>query len=512
MLLEIVSNVAAWFTLSSVLTLLPVILGVILGYIAIEQFWIWRTAQGLPGPRFVLPIFGSIFQMVYDPFAFWDTQDKFGPLSWNSLFGKFMVFCQSTEHSRTIFANSANNNFQVCLNLNGERLLGKGNMAFLQGDVHKKLRKQLLVLFTKKALGKYLSIQETAIRRYINDWFELPKKEGTITMRPLIRELNLETSQKVFVGPYLAENKRKPFNDDYGLMMDGLLCMPFSFPGSTLWFAIRARKRVVAMLSDMAGRSKAQMKKMQTDSSITPECLLDFWMADTVAALDAHERNLAEGKPSEPPAHSSDHEVGSSVLDFLFAAQDASSASLTWLCHYLAKYPDILQRVRKEQKAVRPNDEPLTLELLNQMTYTRQVVKEVLRFRAPATLVPHIALDNFKMPDSDVVIPKGSLVVPSVFSSSFQGFTDPYKFDPDRFSPERKEDMTYSSNFLVFGSGPHRCLGYEYATHHLLAFTAIFATHVDFERVWNDNSEAIVYGPTIYPGDGCVLKVRQRAY
>jgi len=304
----------------------------------------------------------------------------------------------------------------------------------------------------------------------------------------------------VFIGPYLESSKRKPFNDDYGLMMDGLLCMPWAFPGSTLWYAIRARKRIVATLAEMASKSKTQMKKMQTDSDIAPECLLDFWMTDTVAALDK----------SEEPPHSSDEEVGSTMLDFLFAAQDASSASLTWLCHYLAKFPDVLARVRAEQKSVRPNDEPLTLELLTQMTYTKQVVKEVLRYRAPATLVPHVALDNFKI--DEVVIPKGSLVIPSVFSSSFQGFTDPYTFDPDRFSPDRKEDITYSANFLVFGSGPHRCLGYEYATHHLLAFTAIFSTLVDFDRVWNENSEAIVYGPTIYPGDGCVLNVKERSY
>jgi len=496
----------------SFLSVLPVILGLVIGYIVIEQFWVWRAAQGMPGPRWVPPFFGNVFEMVYDPFAFWDKQDKFGPLSWNSIFGKFMVFCQSTEHSRTIFSNSANNNFQVCLNLNGERLLGKGNMAFLQGDVHKKLRKQLLSLFTKKALAKYVSLQEDRIRTHMKQWLKDCEKNGTITLRPLIRELNLETSQKVFVGPYLDEDKRKPFNDDYGAMMDGLLCMPWAFPGSTLWRAIRARKRIVALLSDMVARSKAQMRKMQTDSSISAECLLDFWMTDTVAALDKYEADKEAGvDPSTlvVPPHSSDEDVASTLLDFLFAAQDASSSSLTWCAHYLAKYPDVLEKVRAEQKALRPNDEPLSLESLTQMTYTRQVVKEVLRYRAPATLVPHVALDNFKLND-DVTIAKGTLVIPSVFSSSFQGFTEPFKFDPDRFSPERKEDITYSTNFLVFGTGPHRCLGYEYAMHHLLAFTALFATHTNIERVWNDNSEALVYGPTIYPGDGCVLKITNR--
>jgi len=79
------ATIASFFSFYS---LLPVILGLIIGYIVIEQFWVWRAAQGLPGPRFVVPFLGSVLQMVYDPVGFWDLQDKYGPLSWNSLVGK----------------------------------------------------------------------------------------------------------------------------------------------------------------------------------------------------------------------------------------------------------------------------------------------------------------------------------------------------------------------------------------------------------------------------------------
>lgn len=498
----------------SLYSLLSVVLGLIIGYIVIEQFWVWRAAQGLPGPRFVLPFVGSVFQMVYDPVGFWDKQDKLGPLSWNSLVGNFMIFTQESKLSQVIFKNSANNNFQVCLNLNGERLLGKGNIAFMQGDVHKTLRQQVLYLFTKKALGKYVSVQEDCIRRAINNWFKLAKENyGSIEVRSVIRELNLETSQKVFVGPYLDEGRRQRFCDDYMLMNDGLLCLPWSFPGSTLWKAIRARKRIVAMLAEFAGRSKIAMRKVKETGEGQPECLLDFWMADTVDRLDAWEKAKSESDDPDsipPPPHSDDYEIGSTVLDFLFASQDASSASLTWVCHFLSKHPDVLEKVRAEQKEVRPDDNlPLSLNMLNQMTYTRQVMKEVLRIRAPATLVPHVALENFKL-NEEVVIPKGTLVVPSVYSSSFQGFPNPHTFDPDRFGPERKEDIKYKTNFLVFGSGPHKCLGYEYAMLHLLAFTALFTSHVDFERVFTAQSDNIVYGPTIYPADGCILNIKER--
>ncbi len=49
-----------------------------------------------------------------------------------------------------------------------------------------------------------------------------------------------------------------------------------------------------------------------------------------------------------------------------------------------------------------------------------------------------------------------------------QGFQDADRFDPDRFSEERKEDIVHGRNFLTFGFGPHGCVGREYAINHLV--------------------------------------------
>lgn len=59
-----------------------------------------------------------------------------------------------------------------------------------------------------------------------------------------------------------------------------------------------------------------------------------------------------------------DDEIGNTLLDFLFAAQDASTASLVWVMHLLADNPDVLKRVRDEQQKVRPNDEEINATTL----------------------------------------------------------------------------------------------------------------------------------------------------
>ncbi len=63
--------------------------------------------------------------------------------------------------------------------------------------------------------------------------------------------------------------------------------------------------------------------------------------------------------------------------------------------------------------------------------YTRSVIKEILRVRPPAVMVPAIAMVDFPLAP-DYTCPRGSLVVPSIWAACMQGFPDPDKFEPER--------------------------------------------------------------------------------
>jgi cytochrome P450 len=71
------------------------------------------------------------------------------------------------------------------------------------------------------------------------------------------------------------------------------------------------------------------------------------------------------------------------------------------------------------------------LQNVDDMVYTRAVVKEVLRYRPPAVFVPQIAMQDVKLTD-DYTVPKGSIVVPSLYAACMQGFPNAETFDPER--------------------------------------------------------------------------------
>lgn len=68
---------------------------------------------------------------------------------------------------------------------------------------------------------------------------------------------------------------------------------------------------------------------------------MDFWAVRCLEELrEAEETGVPAG------AHTNDHEMADTVMDFLFASQDASTASLVWMVCLMAGHPLVLAKVR----------------------------------------------------------------------------------------------------------------------------------------------------------------------
>lgn len=102
----------------------------------------------------------------------------------------------------------------------------------------------------------------------------------------------------------------------------------------------------------------------------------------------AKEAALANGG-AKMPREFTDREMALVVLSFLFASQDAMSSGIIYMFQHLADHPDILAKIREEQKRIRGGDytKPMTLEQVDEMLYLRAVIKESLRLKPPVTMV-----------------------------------------------------------------------------------------------------------------------------
>ncbi|KAG8490739.1 hypothetical protein CXB51_013987 [Gossypium anomalum] len=450
--------------------------------------------RNVPGPNILFPFLGNVIPLITNPTKFWQLQAQLSAsvrFSVNYVFGRFIVFIRNTELFHLIFANIKPDAFSLIVHPFGKKLFGQRNMIYMFGQDHKDLRRHIAPNFTPKALSTYTQLQQLIILEHLKSWERLwstVSPAEPIPLRLLVRDLNLETSQTVFVGKYLSSEARERFKVDYDLFNTGLMKLPFDIPGFAFRKAKLGIERMLKTLTHCAAESKKRMLQGED-----PSCLIDFWMQEMV-------RVTAEYKTPLP--HFTDEEIGNYLFDFLFAAQDASTSSLLWAVTLLDSHPDVLRKVREEVSRIwsPESDALMTAEQLREMKYTQAVALEVVRYRPPATLVQHIAVEDFPLTEW-YTIPKGSIVFPSVYESSFQGFREADRFEPERFSEERQEDKELPG----FWAGPHQCAGQRYALNHLVLFIAMFVTLLDFKRHRTDGCDEIMYTPTISPKDGCMV-------
>jgi len=486
-----------FFSPSNAITWAYTTFAIVIALLVLEQSVYRYKKRHLPGDKWTIPIIGKFADSMKPTMEGYMKQWDSGALSALSVFNIFIVMASTTEYSRKILNSPAH--AEPCLVYSAKQILFPDNWVFLNGKEHVEYRRSLNLLFTRKALGMYFNIMDSVIRKHIKGWLADAMADPTPrSMMRTVRDINVETSLRVFCGSYLPDEASREICDKYWDITKALelVNFPFAFPGTKVYRAIQARKIAFAWLELAAHRSKEAMAQGKESS-----CMLDEWVT------------LLNDPAYNGRREFSDREMAMVLLSFLFASQDAMSSGLIYGFQHLADHPDILAKIREEQSRVRSGQQnkPMTLDDLDLMPYLRAVVKESFRVMPPVTMVPYLVKKAFPI-SNDYTVPVGSMVIPSFYKP----LHDPKAYpDPDTMSPERWLDPEnpankHPQNYLVFGSGPHKCIGIEYATMNTALVLALASELTEWEHVVTPLSDKVQIIATLYPQDGCLLKFTPR--
>jgi C-22 sterol desaturase len=295
------------------------------------------------------------------------------------------------------------------------KLLGADNWVFLDGKAHVDFRKGLNGLFTRKALDIYLPGQEDVYNDYFARFLKITENVGgkPVPFMPEFREVMCAVSCRTFVGHYISDEAIKKIADDYYLITAALelVNFPIIIPYTKTWYGKKAADMVLAEFAKCAAKSKA---RMAAGGEIS--CIMDGWVKAQLESANYRERQekglSMEGieKPSPLLRDFTDYEISQTIFTFLFASQDATSSAATWLFQTMAQRPDVLDKIREENLKVRGGDKnkPVTMDIMDEMPYTRAAVRELLRYRPPVILVPYLVKKAFPITDT-YTVPKGKL-------------------------------------------------------------------------------------------------------
>jgi cytochrome P450 len=89
-----------------------------------------------------------------------------------------------------------------------------------------------------------------------------------------------------------------------------------------------------------------------------------------------------------------------------------------------------------------------------------------------------------------------------------QLYPDPFRFDPDRFLPEREAALPRGA-YIPFGGGSRMCLGKRFGEYELRALASVLLARARFEPA-DLAPPRIVTTPTLGPKGGLRFVVRAR--
>jgi C-22 sterol desaturase len=506
LILDTIVNLSPW-------TLAFTLLAICVAY---DQFsYIWNKGS-IVGPSFKTPFIGPFLQSVNPKFEEYYAKWISAPLSCVSVFHKFVVIASTRDMARKVFNSPSF--VKPCVVDVAHKLLGADNWVFLDGKRHSEFRRGLNGLFTRKALQSYLPRQEEVYNNFFKHLVKVTEDNDNkpVPMMNDFRELTCTVACRTFVGYYMSDDAVKKVADDYYLITEALelVNFPIIIPFTKTWYGKKAADMVLAEFTKCAAKAKV---RIAAGGEVT--CIMDAWILEMFQSLRWHEAEVkgeTEGleKPAVMVRMFGDYEIAQTIFTFLFASQDATSSAATWLFQIMAQRPDVLDRVREENMAVRNNnpDAELNLDQLESLKYTRAVVRELLRYRPPVLMVPYLVKKPFPITDT-YTVPKGSMLIPTTYLAlrDPEVYENPDYFDPERYYTGDAEEKGVK-NYLVFGTGPHYCLGQHYAQLNLALMIGKASVQLEWTHHPTPLSEVIKVFATIFPKDDCPLTFKKREW
>ncbi|MGP1385076.1 MAG: cytochrome P450 [Thainema sp.] len=322
-----------------------------------------------------------------------------------------------------------------------EPLVGSNSLMLLDGERHRRERKLLMPPFHGERLQTYaqqicLITEQVAAQWQVGQPF---------VARTAMQKISLEVILQVVFGLSTGERyeQLKPLLADWLNMTDSPLRSSVLFlrflqqdwGAWTPWGGMRRRQRQVhELLQAEIDERRSQGKEGGTD-------VLSLMMA----ARDENGQAMA------------DAELRDELLTILFAGHETTATTLAWAFYQIHRHADVLEKLLHELDSLGDNPAPLDIAKL---PYLSAVCQETLRmYPVIPILFPRITKSSMKIAGHQ--FDAETTLMPSIYLVHYREDLYP---NPQQFKPERFFEREYSpSEYLPFGGGNRRCLGYALA-------------------------------------------------
>ena len=329
-------------------------------------------------------------------------------------------------------------------NKNLNFLLGDNSLILLDGKTHQHRRRLLMPAFHGESLKKY-SQQIVFITNEILNSLSTVKP---FIIRPLMQEITLKVMLNIVFGVDSTTRHEKlkkllvKLLETFGSPLNSLLMFfpvlqkdlgKYSPWGRFLLLRAEIKKLIYEEIRE-------RRELIAKDRSIHK---------DIFSLLLLAKDENGEGM--------SDEELHDELITLLFAGHETTATALCWLFYWIHYHPEIEAKLREEIGSLKTISD---CKAVNNLSYLNAVISETLRIYPVVSgtfaRIPkqHISISGYEIEKDDYL---------SVSIYNLHHRPDLYP-NSKQFEPARFLQRKYSSyEYLPFGGGNRRCLGYALA-------------------------------------------------
>ncbi|XP_055847697.1 uncharacterized protein LOC129913173 [Episyrphus balteatus] len=196
---------------------------------------------------------------------------------------------------------------------------------------------------------------------------------------------------------------------------------------------------------------------------------------------------------------------------FYIAGFDTSASAASFTIYELAQNPELLAKAEADiEQTLEKHDGKLTYECIQDMKFLDLCFMETIRKYPGLPILNRECTKDFKIPDSDKIIEKGTPIVISLFGIQRdpEYFPDPLKYDPERFLETSQNYNPVA--YMPFGEGPRHCIAQRLGKINVKVAVVKILTNYDVQAIKKGEIEFDNFAVTIVPKGGINLKLRKK--
>jgi cytochrome P450 family 110 len=436
------------------------------------------------------PVFIQTIQVMFDQFGVLDRYyQKYGNIFYTPRsfgFPPFVIFTdpQAIEKVFTADPNLFEVGRQTSLAI--RVLLGEKSLVALSGVQHQKHRKLLMPPFHGERMKSYGATMIKIIKKVISQW-EVGKP---FAIRNYTQDLSLRVILETIFG--LDEGER--FERLRQVLVEWLDTLNSPWKSSLLFFPLLQKDlgawspwgQFVRQRNIIHEILNTEINRRKNDSKTLGEDIL----------------SLLVSARYEDGESMSNEEIRDELMTMLFAGHETTANSLAWSFYWVHYLPEIRVKLQQELNSLQGN---LDFNTINKLPYLGAVVAETLRLHPVVPFVGRQLKAPFEI--MGYTFEAGTSLFPSIYLTHQRADIYP---EPKRFKPERFLEKQFSPfEYLPFGGGNRRCLGYAFALFEMKMVLATILSEVELELLDKRPLKTVRRGITFSPAGGVRMIVKK---